>query len=108
MDLVVREQEFYRQNKATVSKLAQLMCTSTQYLSHIINYFCGESFPNYINRLRLQWMSQHGNPLLHTRQSALWGEAGSGSYSAYHRATQTFGLDLPQRSTSEAVTELLG
>ena len=88
MDAFVREGELYRQRKLSVSVVARQLSTNTQYLSQVINYFGGERFPNYINRLRLEWMSRHGDPAVQGRQSAFWGQAGFGSYSAYHRATK--------------------
>ena len=86
MDRLVREEELFRKSKLSVSSLAQQLNTNTQYLSHVVNYFCGERFPSYINRMRLQWMATHLAESGHARRSGLWREAGFGSYSAYHRA----------------------
>ena len=90
MDLLVRHQELFLEGKLSVSSLAQKLNTNTQYLSHVINYFCGERFPSYINRMRIQWMAaqviQEGDG--GTARKA-WQKAGFGSYSAYHRAVRS-------------------
>ena len=105
MDALVREQELYRKSKISVSMLAHRLNTNTQYLSHVINYFCGERFPNYVNRLRLQWMSQHVGAQWHTRKSPVWSDAGFGSYSAYHRAART--LEVTPTHGAAALTNRL-
>ena len=86
MDRLVRNEELFRKRKLSVSSLAQQLNTNTQYLSHVVNYFCGERFPSYVNRLRIQWMAKHLEATKQRRRSGLWREAGFGSYSAYHRA----------------------
>ena len=86
MDRLVRNEELFRKSKLSVSSLAQQLNTNTQYLSHVVNYFCGERFPSYVNRLRIQWMAKHLEATKQRRRSGLWREAGFGSYSAYHRA----------------------
>ena len=86
MDQLVRDEELFRKTKLSVSSLAQQLNTNTQYLSHVINYFCGERFPSYVNRLRIQWMANHLGDAGGRRSSGQWREAGFGSYSAYHRA----------------------
>ncbi len=86
LDRVVRSEELFRTSRLTVAALAQKLSTNTQYLSHVINYFCNERFPNYINRLRIQWMSAEKRSRPRDDHAHLWREAGFGSYSAYHRA----------------------
>ncbi len=86
MDRLVRSEDLFRKSRLTVGGLAQKLNTNTQYLSHVINYFCNERFPNYINRLRIQWMAAQQLQSRLPEQSAPWKEAGFGSYSAYHRA----------------------
>lgn len=85
MDRLVREEELFRKSKLSVSSLAQQLNTNTQYLSHVVNYFCGERFPSYVNRLRIQWISAHAGDR-DKKRTGMWREAGFGSYSAYHRA----------------------
>lgn len=85
MDRLVREEELFRKRKLSVSSLAQQLNTNTQYLSHVVNYFCGERFPSYVNRLRIQWMAANAGSG-DRKRTGVWREAGFGSYSAYHRA----------------------
>ena len=85
MDRLVRNEELFRKSKLSVSSLAQQLNTNTQYLSHVVNYFCGERFPSYVNRLRIQWMAANTGPS-ERKRTGMWREAGFGSYSAYHRA----------------------
>ena len=85
MDKLVRNEELFRKSKLSVSSLAQQLNTNTQYLSHVVNYFCGERFPSYVNRLRIQWMAANSTSA-NQKRTGMWREAGFGSYSAYHRA----------------------
>ncbi len=86
MDRIVRSEDLFRTRRFTVSALAQRLNTNTQYLSHVINHFCNEPFPNYINRLRIQWMAAEKLSDAPSNTPPLWREAGFGSYSAYYRA----------------------
>ena len=98
MDKLVREEELFRGSRLSVSSLAQHLNTNTQYLSHVVNYFCGERFPSYINRLRVQWMNTELAKSSKRRKTGMWREAGFGSYSAYHRALK----QLKQHASAEA------
>lgn len=52
------EQEHkYISSKITLAKLAKEINTNTQYLSKVINYYKGKTFSNYLNELRINYIT---------------------------------------------------
>ena len=62
-DLLVRLQRFedingFTRKDMTVDKLAETFGTNNKYLSQLINFHKGKSYPDYINNLRIQYITQ--------------------------------------------------
>jgi YesN/AraC family two-component response regulator len=53
-DKLIVEQQLWKQGDITLAKVANLLDTNTKYLSQITNQKYGQSFPNYINELRVK------------------------------------------------------
>ncbi len=47
----------YTSNKITLAKLAKEINTNTQYLSKIVNHYKGKTFSNYLNDLRINYIT---------------------------------------------------
>ncbi|HNW52390.1 MAG TPA: helix-turn-helix domain-containing protein [Prolixibacteraceae bacterium] len=51
---LMNEQQLWKEGDITLAKIANLLHTNTKYVSQIINQTYGQSFPNYINELRIK------------------------------------------------------
>lgn len=53
--LIFEQQQQFLNNAITLNGLAKKLKTNTSYLSRVINYHKNNSFPNYINELRINY-----------------------------------------------------
>lgn len=51
---LMNEQQLWKEGDITLAKIANLLHTNTKYVSQIINQTYGQSFPNYVNELRVK------------------------------------------------------
>ncbi|CAM1359646.1 helix-turn-helix domain-containing protein [Tenacibaculum xiamenense] len=52
------KENLYISNKITLAKLAKEINTNTQYLSKVVNHFKGKTFSNYLNELRINYITE--------------------------------------------------
>lgn len=86
LELLMDDQEVFRDPQVTVATVARHLGTNTQYLSQVVNFFAELRFSSYVNLRRLETLAVLVAAGESVRRSDAWAEAGFGSYSAFYRA----------------------
>ena len=84
-ETAVRAGDLYRSPDFSIDEAARIANTNSLYLSQVVNFFSGTSFPMYVNHLRVGYILRTLNDHPDTPISELWSEAGFGSYSSFNR-----------------------
>ena len=86
----------------TLEDAANRLSTNALYVSQVTNFFSGLSFPNYLNRRRLDALATALRERPEASLSELWGEAGFGSYSSLNRFLRNYHGKSPSEFAREA------
>ena len=102
MERLVEEKELYLNANLTLQDLATMMHTNRTYLSQYLRDSVGQSFYDYINRLRIEkksisMMREHPEYTL----EYIAQQSGFGSISTFRRAFQKFTGMLPSQFSSQ-------
>lgn len=107
LDERIDECESYKDSEFSVADAARLVGTNDSYISAIVNFFTDLSFPNYMNYKRLGYLlkqatahEEHARP---AQPTAMWSEAGYGSYHAMYRYVKSMYGKTPGQLFKEVV-----
>ena len=89
LERLIDDEERYRDKGFTLETAAGLLNTNALYISQVINFFSGYSFPNYLNIKRLEALERRLRENREADFTAAWQEAGFGSYSSLNRFLRT-------------------
>lgn len=80
------EKSLYRDSDLTLAKCSRHLQTNTSYLSHVVNFFAGCTFTQYLNHKRLGYLlRKHPMGEGVSLDRDLIAEAGFGSYHTFYR-----------------------
>lgn len=102
LERLIEGEELYRDRGLTLETAAGRLSTNALYISQVINFFSGYSFPNYLNTKRLERLERRlrQNPAADFTEA--WQEAGFGSYSSLNRFLRTVRGTSPSKFSKAA------
>ena len=89
LERLIEGEELYRDTSFTLESAASRLNTNSLYISQVINFFSGHSFPNYLNAKRLDALERRLRENVDTDFTEAWQSAGFGSYSSLNRFLRT-------------------